>query len=203
MKDGRDFRVTVTVRNGRLMRAIEAHGFDTLIEFARMAKIEPSMLSAFVTLKKSPFRAGGGLREPAERMALYLNKEIEELFPPAFLHRALAKSSITLELDAHQVVGMLAQPQSPEAAMITDQALSQLDASLAKLTPRQRTVIEQRFGLDGKGERTLDQVAAANNLHRERVRQIEKRALEAMQHADKKSRALRAAARDLRELHSA
>jgi RNA polymerase sigma factor (sigma-70 family) len=203
MKGGQDFRVTVTVRNGRLMRAIEAQGFDTLTTFARMAKISVSTLSAFVTLKKSPFRADGAVSPAAERMALYLNKEIDELFPPAFLHRALAKSSITLELDAQQVVGMLAQPQSPEAALITDQALSQLDASLAKLTPRQRTVIAQRFGLDGKGERTLDQVATAVGITKERVRQIEIRALRMMQHADKKSRALRAAARDLRELHGA
>ena len=45
------------------------------------------------------------------------------------------------------------------------------------LRPRQRRVLMLRFGLDGEGSRTLQQVADILQCDRERVRQIEARAL--------------------------
>ncbi|HSI97362.1 MAG TPA: sigma-70 family RNA polymerase sigma factor [Gaiellaceae bacterium] len=51
-----------------------------------------------------------------------------------------------------------------------------LDA-LAKLQPRQRRVVVERFGLDGVRPRTLEEVGSNLGITRERVRQLEARAL--------------------------
>jgi RNA polymerase primary sigma factor len=74
--------------------------------------------------------------------------------------------------------------------MLTDQsARSPLDATvdsrmseevvrlLGTLTPREREIIRLRFGMDGAGEHTLEQVGIRFSLTRERIRQIEARAL--------------------------
>jgi RNA polymerase primary sigma factor len=53
-----------------------------------------------------------------------------------------------------------------------------LNMALKMLSPRERKVIELRFGLDGKKPRTLEEVAQETNLTRERVRQLEVQALE-------------------------
>jgi RNA polymerase primary sigma factor len=53
-----------------------------------------------------------------------------------------------------------------------------LNTALKMLSPRERKVIELRFGLDGKKPRTLEEVAQEMNLTRERVRQLEVQALE-------------------------
>ena len=53
-----------------------------------------------------------------------------------------------------------------------------LNMALKMLSPRERKVIELRFGLDGKRPRTLEEVAQEMNLTRERVRQLEVQALE-------------------------
>ena len=45
------------------------------------------------------------------------------------------------------------------------------------LTPREREVIELRFGLRGVGASTLREAAAVIGVSRERIRQIELRAL--------------------------
>mgnify|MGYP000288942844 FL=1 len=50
-------------------------------------------------------------------------------------------------------------------------------ALLGMLAPREAQVIVLRFGLDDKGERTLEEVGRLLGLSRERVRQIEARAL--------------------------
>ena len=48
---------------------------------------------------------------------------------------------------------------------------------LASLTPRERKVIELRFGLIGEHPRTLEEVGKRFDLTRERIRQIEAKAL--------------------------
>jgi RNA polymerase primary sigma factor len=44
--------------------------------------------------------------------------------------------------------------------------------------PNEKKVITERYGLDGKGERTLEEVGLELDLTRERIRQIEKTAIE-------------------------
>ena len=53
---------------------------------------------------------------------------------------------------------------------------------LAVLDDRERTILTLRFGLDGGGERTLEEVAEHFGLTRERIRQIEARAMSKLRH---------------------
>lgn len=57
-----------------------------------------------------------------------------------------------------------------------------LEEVLDTLSSRQRTVIEMRFGLDGGGERTLEAVGQDFALTRERIRQIQEKALFKLRH---------------------
>ena len=57
-------------------------------------------------------------------------------------------------------------------------ALGQVMAeALAELTPREQRVLCMRFGIDGMGEHTLEEIGTAFGVTRERVRQIEAKAL--------------------------
>jgi RNA polymerase sigma factor (sigma-70 family) len=58
----------------------------------------------------------------------------------------------------------------------------EVTAFLAPLTPREREVLTMRFGLDCGESRTLDQVGAHFALSRERIRQIEVRAMAKLRH---------------------
>ena len=53
---------------------------------------------------------------------------------------------------------------------------------LKVLDERERTILCLRFGLDGGGERTLEEVAEYFGLTRERIRQIEARAMSKLRH---------------------
>jgi RNA polymerase primary sigma factor len=67
--------------------------------------------------------------------------------------------------------------QQPEIETADRARSSELLDALAKLQPRQRRVVVERFGLDGVRPRTLEEVGANLGITRERVRQLEARAL--------------------------
>jgi RNA polymerase sigma factor (sigma-70 family) len=58
----------------------------------------------------------------------------------------------------------------------------QLAETLDSLPTRERRIIEMRFGLDGGGSRTLEEVGTELGLTRERIRQLEKEALAKLRH---------------------
>jgi RNA polymerase primary sigma factor len=58
----------------------------------------------------------------------------------------------------------------------------EIDGILGRLTSRERDVVRLRFGLDDGRSRTLEEVGAELNVTRERVRQIELRAMKKLRH---------------------
>lgn len=58
----------------------------------------------------------------------------------------------------------------------------EIDGILGRLTGRERDVVRLRFGLDDGRSRTLEEVGSALNVTRERVRQIELRAMKKLRH---------------------
>ncbi|KAK7410684.1 hypothetical protein VNO78_01673 [Psophocarpus tetragonolobus] len=58
-----------------------------------------------------------------------------------------------------------------------------LDDVLDSLKPKEGLVIRQRFGLDGKGDRTLGEIAGNLNISREMVRKHEVKALMKLKHS--------------------
>ncbi|MBE9548200.1 MAG: sigma-70 family RNA polymerase sigma factor [Proteobacteria bacterium] len=65
----------------------------------------------------------------------------------------------------------------PDQLFAKDSASRQLNVWLTKLNKQQRTVMIHRFGLDGHGGRTLEEVGAIMGVTRERVRQVQMSAL--------------------------
>jgi RNA polymerase primary sigma factor len=67
--------------------------------------------------------------------------------------------------------------ESPDGATSDRLRSVELGVALDKLNPRMRRVLSARFGLDGQAARTLEEVGSELGITRERVRQLESRAL--------------------------
>jgi RNA polymerase primary sigma factor len=67
--------------------------------------------------------------------------------------------------------------QLPEEAADTTLRKEALQQILGSLSPRERRVLELRYGLNGEHPRTLDEVGRTFNVTRERIRQIENQSL--------------------------
>ncbi len=80
---------------------------------------------------------------------------------------------------------------SPAEAVVNINLKEQTEAVLKTLTPREEKVIKMRFGLDDGSEHTLEEVGQSFAVTRERIRQIEAKALRKLRHPSR-SRKLRA-----------
>jgi len=80
---------------------------------------------------------------------------------------------------------------SPAEAVINVNLKEQTAGVLRTLTPREEKVIKMRFGLEDGSERTLEEVGQSFAVTRERIRQIEAKALRKLRHPSR-SRNLKA-----------
>jgi RNA polymerase primary sigma factor len=72
----------------------------------------------------------------------------------------------------------LAPPEAASRQLLKDQ----IDDVMATLTPRERRIMQLRFGLEDGRARTLEEVGKEFNVTRERIRQIEAKALRKLRH---------------------
>ena len=80
------------------------------------------------------------------------------------------------------VIGDPAETSSPARAAAFSLLREHVDQVLATLAPRERRVLEMRFGLPDGCPRTLEEVGEVFGITRERVRQIEAKALKKLRH---------------------
>jgi RNA polymerase primary sigma factor len=81
---------------------------------------------------------------------------------------------------------LIAAPNTvdPHAAAEASALKSAVTDALAELTPREQRILRMRFGIGGTGEHTLEEVGREFGVTRERIRQIEAKALEKLRHRD-------------------
>ncbi|WP_237380535.1 MULTISPECIES: RNA polymerase sigma factor RpoD [unclassified Cupriavidus] len=71
---------------------------------------------------------------------------------------------------------------SPAEAAVLSGLRAQIEAALAELSPREAKVLRMRFGLDTNTEHTLEEVGKQFDVTRERIRQIEAKAMRKLKH---------------------
>src|SRR5204862_3814746 len=84
---------------------------------------------------------------------------------------------IAADADAHVGDFVSDGQPTPEERVSDERCASATRGLLARLTPREQDVVRLRFGLVEGREHTLDEIGTRFGLTRERIRQIEARAL--------------------------
>jgi RNA polymerase primary sigma factor len=91
------------------------------------------------------------------------------------------------------------QAISPSEAVISVNLKEYTSQVLRTLTPREERVIKMRFGLEDGSEHTLEEVGQSFQVTRERIRQIEAKALRKLRHPSR-SRKLKAFVEGVKEM---
>jgi len=84
------------------------------------------------------------------------------------------------------------ETETPEEYTEKESIKETVTEMLESLTDREKDIIIMRFGLDGEKPKSLQEIGTLLNLTKERIRQIEKKALRKLKHPSR-SRKLRAA----------
>ena len=112
--------------------------------------------------------------------------------PEAKVRKALKimQQPVSLEtpigLDGDSHLGELIEDHSavsPAEVAISGDLRRQTQHALRSLTPREEKVLRMRFGIDDGLERTLEEVGRCFDVTRERIRQIEAKALRKLRHS--------------------
>jgi len=180
----KDLRVIVTVKNAKLLRAMEEAGFSTATELARASAVNNSIVGHYLNLKLAPYKSCGELRDSIVRIGFALKRLPEDLFPAPFLRRALESNRVTREVDAESLPALMQQaPPSiaydPERSFIVKEAVDSLMSVLhsmktmdGKIDARGIAFVKHYYGLDGGEPSTLEATAKHFGVTRERVRQV-------------------------------
>jgi len=155
---------------------------------ARTIRIPVHMVETMKRLLRTTRQLSQELkREPSyEEIGLRLNmnsERVEEVMD-LFHHEPISLETPIGE-DGDTRLGDFVEDQtSPAPAEVATQELlkEQLDRVLDELTPREKRVLQLRFGLKDGHARTLEEVGQEFNVTRERIRQIEAKALRKLRH---------------------
>ena len=183
----KELELTLRLRNNRLKQRRDALGM-TQAALAAAAGVGVATYQELEGLRRSPQvqgAFGGRWREVALQLARFHCVEPEVLFPPSVLKVETPVAS--RKVDGDDLSPLLTQHQqrlleAPDVAHDREELREQVAFALSRLSPREAQVLRLRFGLDGDGARTFDEIGAVLEVGKERVRQIEAKALRTLRH---------------------
>ena len=125
----------------------------------------------------TPEEIGEYMGIPAEKVV-----EIQKIAQdPVSLETPIGEEEDSLLVDFIEDTKTIAPGDMAAQSMLREQLI----AALHKLTPREEKVIRLRYGLDDGRQRTLEEVGKEFNVTRERIRQIEAKALRKLRNPSK------------------
>ena len=187
--DSNDYLLKVKVQNNRIISLMRDRGIATISELSRVTKISAAVLHGLANMMASPFSharsnkdkfTDGLWRKPVVELAEFFGVLPDEMFNEQQLRSPLKTNATEKAVKQKDILAFMPQLQElpePDAAYIEDMKVNVLNETLAALNPREQKVINMRYGLNGEEPNYLETIAVAMDLSRERIRQIEGKAL--------------------------
>jgi len=139
---------------------------------ATAQKIASTQAKLRIDLKAEPTGA-----QIAEALGTSLEK-LDSVFD-ALMQRSVSLEARVSEADDRSVADTLADDEAPsmDETIAASRDAVAVRSRLLSLTPIEQDILKQRFGLDGGDERTLTEIGGQYALSRERIRQLQQKAL--------------------------
>ncbi|RMF91597.1 MAG: sigma-70 family RNA polymerase sigma factor [Nitrospinota bacterium] len=127
-------------------------------------------------------------REPrSEEIAARMGLPVERVQEMLMISKKPVSLEETIGSREGTVADFLHDPHalSPLDAAMQASLMQEIEETLAELPAREERILRMRFGLGGERMRTLEEIGRTFRVSRERIRQIEARALKKIQHPNR------------------
>lgn len=167
--------------------ACRAKGVTSIQELTGLSLIQTqTVIDLLLCRPETVFLQDGTYSLAAQQFAVFIGLPEEMLFgehPDSEQHRHEAETGF---MELHT-----AEPIDPEAEAIQESLKLDTTKVLASLTPRENRVLRMRFGIGTGNDSVLEEVGQQFSVTRERIREIEAKALKKLKHPSR-SRKLKA-----------
>ena len=172
----KDYRLKVTIRNDRLLTAMENMGFESMAQFTQAHGLNYERTGKIFSGKLKPLNEKGELTSLAKEILSILNLETDEAFTERQL-KGFVKTSFEKRIEEKDLL-KLANPIKNHEFLLMEKDVNRiLSEMLSKLPPRYEKVVRMINGIGGQPASPFWEVGLEFNVTRERVRQIYFKAL--------------------------
>jgi len=187
MEIAEEYRLKVSVRNNLILKAMEAQGYTNIHKFSKACDVSITGLYDLINLKAAPITEDGEFSKVAKQLMealgacpveLWTEEQLTLKLRTNSVERHLSKEALqeALQSNARSLVGL------PYDEVVDKEEVTLVRDTLDSLTPREAQVLSMRFGIGNEDEGSLEEVSKKLGVSRERVRQMEAKALRKMRH---------------------
>jgi RNA polymerase sigma factor (sigma-70 family) len=185
-------KAQIFTKNDTLALLLKQAGIETVTELARRCQTHQPPINNAVNGKREAIFGvePGTYRLPAIRIAEALGVLPEVIFgeDPLADEKRRHAEEVFLESSNNDLI----YPISPEHYAVQASLKETIERVLSSLTPREERVLRMRFGIGMNTDHTLEDVGQQFSITRERIREIETRALRKLRHPNRTRQAARA-----------
>ena len=190
-----DYRVKITIRNERLLAAMEGMGYKSVAEFSRSQGLNGVKVREIFNGKIPPLDRKGNPKELTKEILEILNLTIEKAFTEKQL-KGFKKHTFEVKIEEEKLLQIISPAKNQEIKVIEQEVKSKLSEILSTLTPREERIVRMRFGVGMNTDHTLEEVGLQFSVTRDRIRQIEDKALRKLKHPTVAIKLMEAGAQD-------
>ena len=178
----KDYRIKITIRNDRLLNAIEDKGIPSVKQFCTLYKLNYNSIVKIISGKIKPLNNLGKPIRLVEQIIDILDISLEDAFTERQL-KGFAKTNYEISV-AEKELKQLVNPVKNQEQKIIEQdvKLKILEAFSKRLSPREEKLIRLKYGFGDEKEHTLYELSSKFRISVERVRQIISKAQRKMKH---------------------
>jgi len=195
----KDIRLDVRVRNNLILVKMESAGIKSVSELAKRLECSKTPIYKLVNMQMPACNKDGSWCAFACKLADFFRCVPEQLFSEEQQQTELDTNRSYAEIAFSEVQNLLAGERRehllPDQSAELMEVKAAIDTSLNSLPPRLREIICRRFGLHGYEESTLEEIGVVFHVSRDRIRQLEARALRYLRNPSRSDR-IKAAAFD-------
>tara|TARA_R100000541_G_C1865908_1_gene80030 strand:+ start:74 stop:718 length:645 start_codon:yes stop_codon:yes gene_type:complete len=178
----KDYRIKITIRNDRLLNAIENKNIPSVRQFCKLYQLDYNRVVQIVSGKVKPLNDLGRPIRLVEQIIDILDISLEDAFTERQL-KGFSKTNYEISVAEKELKQLVNPVKNQEQKVIEkDVRLKILEAFSKRLGPREEKLIRLRYGFGGEKEHTQHEIAQIFKISHARVGQILAKAERKLKH---------------------